>query len=61
MVKFEKVLKNNKPESCCNELRAVRELVDHVSHSLPVHRVQRLVDLVEEVEGSRVTFLNINL
>ncbi len=32
--------------------------MDHVGHCLPVHGVQRLVDLVKEVEGSWVAFLN---
>ena len=54
-------IKKYKPESCCDELRSIGELVDHVGHRLPVHRVQGLVDLVKEVEWSRVTFLNINI
>ena len=45
------------PEGCRDELSPVRKLVYHVGHGLPVHRVQRLVDLVKQVEWSRVTFL----
>ena len=45
------------PECCCDKLGSICQLVDHVGHGLPVHRVQRLVDLVEQVEGSGVTFL----
>ena len=45
------------PEGCCNKLSTVGQLVDHVGHGLPVHRVQGLVDLVKQVERSRVTFL----
>ena len=46
------------PEGGGDELSAVSQLMDHVGHGLPVHRVQRLVDLVEQVERGRVTFLN---
>ena len=49
------------PEGCCDKLSTVGKFVDHVGHGLPVHRVQGLVDLVKEVEWSRVTFLNINI
>ena len=45
------------PEGCRDELGPVRQLVYHVGHGLPVHRVQRLVDLVKQVEWSRVAFL----
>ena len=45
------------PEGCGDELGPVRQLVYHVGHGLPVHRVQCLVDLVKQVEGGRVTFL----
>ena len=47
------------PEGCGDKLSAVGQLVDHVGHGLPVHGVQRLVDLVKQVEGGRVTFLGI--
>ena len=46
------------PESGGDELRAVRELVDHVGDGLPVHGVEGRVDLVEEVERRRVALLD---
>ena len=45
------------PEGCCDKLSTVGQLVDHVGNGLPVHRDQRLVNLVKQVERSRVTFL----
>ena len=45
------------PEGCRDELSPVRKLVYHVGHGLPVHGVERLVDLVKQVEWSRVAFL----
>ena len=50
------------PESGCDELSPISQLVDHVSYGLPVHGVQGLVYLVKQVEGGRVTFLikNVN-
>ena len=45
------------PEGCGDKLSAVGQLVDHVGHGLPVHGVERLVDLVKQVEWSRVAFL----
>ena len=52
-----KVIQLCLPEGCRDELGPVRQLVYHVGHGLPVHRVQRLVDLVKQVEGGGVTFL----
>ena len=46
------------PESCGDELRAVRQLVDHICDGLPVHGVEGRVDLVEEVERRRVALLD---
>ena len=48
----------HRPEGGGDELRAVRELVDHVGDGLPMHRVECRVDLVEEVERRRVALLD---
>ena len=47
------------PECCGDELSSVRQLVNHVGHSFPIHRVQSLVNLVKQIKRSWVTFLQI--
>merc|ERR1719397_2255088 len=52
------MLQQLRPKGCCDELGSVREFVDHVGNGLPIHRVQRLVDLVKQVERCGVTLLD---
>ena len=52
------VLEQLGSESGRDELGLVGQLVNHVGHALSVLRVERLVDLVEQVEGRRIAALD---
>ena len=46
------------PESCGDKLGAFSQFVNHISNGFSMSRVQSGIDLVEEVEGSWIAFLN---
>lgn len=53
-VEFIRVRQQFRSERGGDELRLLTELVNHVGHRLPVLRVQRLINLIEQVERCRV-------
>ncbi len=52
------VLQEFGPERCCDELGPVGQLINHIGDSFPVLSIQSSVDLVEQIERSRVALLD---